>query len=118
MEEANAELHGLESDHPPPPGRFFDLDGRFHQACVDVGAGARLRKLHEAVKPQTERYVRIYVSTLGGMVGTSVEEHTVVIAAIRSGAPNRAQEAMQENWRNAAHRLARIIDSVGEQGAW
>jgi DNA-binding GntR family transcriptional regulator len=97
---------------------LFNLDTEFHHAYVAASAGPRLRVLHEAIKPQAERYVRLYTSALWGEVGTSVREHDVIIAAIAAGDAEAAQHAVQENWRNAALRLNRVIDTVGERGSW
>jgi len=118
LEEVNLALRALEREERPPRGRFFDLDGQFHAAYVESGAGPRLQALHDAVKPQAERYIRLYVSVLGGEIATSVEEHDRIIDGIRSGASRTAQDAVQENWRNAAERLSRVIDSAGERGSW
>jgi DNA-binding GntR family transcriptional regulator len=118
LEEANDQLRALDREARPERGRFFDLDGEFHAAYVEAGAGPRLRALHDAVKPQAERYIRLYVSVLTGEISTSVAEHDQIIEGIRSGAARSAQDAVQENWRNAAERLSRVIDSAGERGSW
>jgi DNA-binding GntR family transcriptional regulator len=34
---------------------IFDLDMDFHRLIVEAGAGPRLLKLHNGIKPQTER---------------------------------------------------------------
>src|SRR5690348_10556146 len=44
--------------------RLYEADEEFHRKYVEAGAGPRLRALHEAVKPQAERYIRMYVSLL------------------------------------------------------
>jgi len=116
--EANAELAALEGVALTDRGRYFDLDNAFHRIYVDAAAADRLATLHDAVKPQAERYVRLYVQALGSEVGTSVREHRKIIEAVRIGAPAKAQEAVFENWGNAAQRLSRIIDRVGERGSW
>lgn len=97
---------------------LFTLDTDFHQTYVAASAGPRLRMLHDAIKPQAERYVRLYTSALWGEVGTSVQEHKLIIDAISAGDEEGAQSAVQENWRNAALRLNQVIDSVGERGSW
>jgi len=118
LEKANQELQDLEGKANPERARYFDLDSAFHEVYVEAGAGERLRSLHEAIKPQAERYIRLYVSVLTAEVGTSVAEHRRIIDAIRQGASDPAREAVFENWRNAAIRLNRVIDSVGERGSW
>lgn len=97
---------------------LYELDERFHRAYVEAAAGPRLRALHDAVKPQAERYERLYVSLLSRGLAPSVREHEAIIRAIRSGDPDVAQHAVQANWRNAAARLGAVITTVGERGAW
>lgn len=105
---------GLRPNH----SRLWELDERFHRRYVEAAAGRRLRALHEAVKPQAERYERIYVSLLARELTTSVAEHRAIIRAIRGGSPDESQHAVQTNWRNAAERLAAVIEAVGERGKW
>lgn len=40
------------------------------------------RALHDAVMPQAERYIRMYISLLVGDVRPSVDEHDVIIRAM------------------------------------
>jgi DNA-binding GntR family transcriptional regulator len=104
---------------PGPDGReIFDLDQRFHRTYVEAGAGPRLLALHDAVKPQSERYIRLYISALVDEIGTSVDEHDTTIRAIEHGEAETAQHAVRSNWRNAADRLSKVIASMGERGAW
>lgn len=98
--------------------RVYDFDDAFHLQLVEAGAGARLRALHEAVKPQAERYIRMYISLLVGDVRPSVDEHDVIIRAIREGDAEGAQHAVQTNWRHAAERLGKVIEVAGERGSW
>lgn len=98
--------------------RLWELDERFHRCYVEAGAGPRLIALHNAVKPQAERYERLYVSLLSRDLTPSVMEHSGIIRAIKSGKPDVAQAAVQTNWRNAARRLGSVIENVGERGRW
>jgi DNA-binding GntR family transcriptional regulator len=102
----------------PNHNRLWELDERFHRRYVESGAGPRLLALHDIIKPQAERYERLYVSMLTREITTSVGEHGAIVRAIRSGNVDAAQFAVQTNWRNAAERLAVVIDSVGERGKW
>ena len=97
---------------------IWGLDERFHRCYVEAGAGARLLALHDVVKPQAERYERLYTTLLARDLHPSVVEHTAIIKAIKSGNPDAAQGAVQTNWRNAAERLGTAIESMGERGAW
>lgn len=100
------------------PNLVFDLDTSFHQTVVDVGAGPRLRRLLRAVKPQAERYWRLYASGIVEQLGLMVDEHAVIIQAVEQGDCDRAERAMQTNWLNGVERLFQVIDSVGERGSW
>ena len=102
----------------PAHGRLFELDERFHRLYVEAGAGPRLLALHDAVKPQAERYERLYVSLLASEIPRSVKEHQAISRAIRAGDEDRAQSAVRINWRNAARRLAAVIDRAGGRGGW
>ncbi len=114
----NKEL-GKEAEKSNPDHAILqELDERFHGTYVAIGAGPRLSALHLAVKPQAQRYERLYISMLSDEMSTSVSEHNAIIRAIREGDPETAQQAVRTNWRNAAKRLAAAIERAGERGAW
>jgi DNA-binding GntR family transcriptional regulator len=98
--------------------RAFQLDSSFHQQTVASAAPPRLLALHDVVKPQAERYARLYVMALTNELGLSAAEHNVVVRAIRAGDAEAAQRAMQTNWRNAAQRISTVIAEWGESGDW
>lgn len=98
--------------------RLYEADEEFHRKYVEAGAGPRLRALHEAVKPQAERYIRMYVSLLAGEAPVSAGEHQAIISAIRAGDAPAAERAVQTNWRHAAERLSRAVGDAGERGSW
>jgi len=98
--------------------RIFDLDQAFHRAYVEDVVGPRLLALHRAIKPQIERYTRLYISALVDELPTSVKEHELIVRAIAAGDAHSAQRAVETNWRNAAGRLSRVIAQLGERGAW
>jgi DNA-binding GntR family transcriptional regulator len=102
----------------PDPMRIFDLDTTFHRTYVEAGAGLRLLVLHDAIKPQAERYVRLYTSALVDEIARSVEEHEKIVEQIEAGSAEGAWRAVQRNWRNAAARLSRVILTLGERGSW
>lgn len=99
----------------PNHSRIFELDERFHRRYME-GAGPRLLALHDAVKPQAERYERLYVSMLAAELPTSVLEHRAIVKAIKAGDADEAQRAVETNWRNAAERLAAVVSRAGERG--
>ncbi|HEX7051102.1 MAG TPA: GntR family transcriptional regulator [Longimicrobiales bacterium] len=102
----------------PDRDRLFDLDTEFHRSYVAAGSGPRLQALHEAVKPQAERYIRLYVSVLLDQIATSIAEHDRIIDGIAAGDGEAAHGAVRDNWRNAALRLNRVILTAGERGSW
>lgn len=114
----NQALRQLARSGRSDPTRLFDLDTGFHRACVDAAAGARLRGLIESMRPQWERYERIYSSGLAGQVVVSVNEHERIIRGIQAGDADEAELGVLANYRNAADRLERVMDSLGEQGIW
>ncbi len=118
MRRTNAMFRSAAEVRLPSSDQLHDLDDAFHQRYVEVGAGPRLLALHSAVKPQAERYGRIYTSTLISEVRTSAAEHDAIIKALEAGDPEGAQHAVATNWQNAAERLAHVIHTVGERGTW
>ena len=117
MREVNSQL-AQKSHRLSDSDRYFELDHAFHNRFVDGVAGPRLLTLHRAIKPQSDRYSRLYVSVLLDQLGTSVKEHEKIAAAIAKGDADAAQRAAETNWHNAAERLTRIIEKQGERGSW
>ncbi len=60
---------------PPDAYRAFQLDASFHRRYVVEAAPPRLLALHDAIKPQAERYARLYVTALTNELDVSVAEH-------------------------------------------
>ena len=115
---ANEALRAAARARRPDHDRLVALDEAFHRVYVEASANPRLLALHDAVKAQAERYERIYAGLLTGEFGTSTAEHEAIIEGIAAGDPEAAQLAVHTNWRNAARRLASVIDSLGERGRW
>jgi len=99
-------------------GSIFDLDREFHHLVVSAGAGPRLKRLHQAIEPQTERYWRLYASSILGDLHLSVAEHEAIISALRAGDAERLEAALYINWENGLRRLAGVIEVFGERGSW
>jgi len=117
LRELNREL-AAESRKREDAARVFDLDLEFHRSYVEGVVGPRLLTIHRAIKPQSERYSRLYVTVLIDELSASVKEHDAIASAIANGNPEAAQRAAEANWHNAARRLARIIAQHGERGSW
>ncbi len=114
----NADLRRAAAAEKPDSTLYFELDKAFHRRYMDASGGRRVIALHDAIKPQADRYSHLYTSVLVDSILTSVGEHDAIIAAIESGSPDAAQRAVQTNWRNAARRLSAIIERTGELGSW
>lgn len=117
LREVNREL-ALAAKNKASPSRLFDLDLQFHATYVEGVAGPRVVALHHAIKPQSERYARLYVNVLLDELPTSVKEHEAIAAAIAKGDRRAAQNAVETNWQNAAVRLSDVIAEHGERGSW
>jgi DNA-binding GntR family transcriptional regulator len=118
LRELNSDLAQVARQPRPDPLRIFDLDTAFHRTYVESGGGPRLLALHDATKPQAERYIRLYISSLVDEITTSVEEHETIILHIEHGDPVGARQAVDTNWSNAALRLSKVIGTLGERGSW
>jgi DNA-binding GntR family transcriptional regulator len=119
LRDLNAQLLEKSNATRPDSNEMFDLDTRFHRCFVEAGAGPRLLGLHEAINPQAERYLRLYLSATTDQISTtSAAEHDAIMDAIEMAQLNDVQLAVQANWRNGAERLSKVIESVGERGSW
>jgi DNA-binding GntR family transcriptional regulator len=114
----NGELLSAAGAARPDTNRIFDLDVAFHRSYAEAAAGPRLQALYNAVKPQVERYNRLYTTALVGEIQTSVAEHEEIVRCIAGGDPDGAAAAAGTNFRNAAERLREVIISLGERGSW
>ena len=114
----NEDLAAISNGGSRKPSDYYELDAAFHRTYVESGAGPRLKGLLDAIRPQAERYARVYVSLLTDGVDTSVREHGAIAKAIEDRDPTAAQQAVEANWRGAARRLAGVIDRLGERGSW
>ncbi len=114
----NAELIRIAQHRDLEGSSIFDLDCEFHSLIVQAGAGPRLTTLHKAIEPQTERYWRLYASSIINNLMLSTEEHEAIIEALVAGDADRLEEALRRNWENGCQRLAHVIDVFGERGSW
>jgi DNA-binding GntR family transcriptional regulator len=118
LAELNGELQRAAYGARPDQNAIFGLDTGFHRCYVEAGAGPRLLALHDVVKPQAERYVRLYISALLDRIENSIDEHAAIIEGIRQGDAEGSYRAVMVNWRNAAERLSEVIARLGERGVW
>jgi DNA-binding GntR family transcriptional regulator len=118
MTTINEHLAELASD---PQGEFqklFELHGEFHAFPLRAIKAPRLKALHDATKPQADRYRRIYSSGDFGQQSRSLEEHRKIMEALLQGDMRESLCRTQDHWMMAAGRLCDIIEVLGERGSW
>lgn len=118
LREYNQEFREEAAKAAPDTQRFFDLHVAFHEALVRGTDAPRLTSLHRAIKPQADRYRRVYGTALVGVAMDITGEHQRVVEAIEAGDPDRAEQAAHEYWANAIERMTAIIAEWGEKGSW
>jgi DNA-binding GntR family transcriptional regulator len=118
LERVNERLREIARNRQLAGASIFDLDREFHRLVVSAAAGPRLKRLHDAIEPQTERYWRLYASAILGNLHLSVAEHEAIIAALRAGDAVRLDAALEANWKNGLERLAGVMEIFGERGSW
>jgi DNA-binding GntR family transcriptional regulator len=124
-EQVAAELERIANDlrdaravRPPDLARAHDLHVRFHRACVDAAAGPRLLAELDVLRPQAERYQRVYASAIAHAPDEAAQEHSAIVAAIRAGDEDGAEHAVRRNWRASAERYGEVLSVLGERGNW
>ena len=118
MARLNSELLAASRVAQPDANLMFEIDVRFHRRLVEAPSAPRLLALHDAIKPQVDRYAKLYLSSLTAELPVSVAEHSEIVRAMREGDEDCTQQMIQTNWRNAAVRVGAIIESLGERGVW
>jgi DNA-binding GntR family transcriptional regulator len=118
LESINASLAEISKNRSAAGAHVFDLDRDFHRVVVAAGAGPRLRRQHQAIEPQAERYWRLYSGAIVNNLHESVAEHRAIIAAVAEGQAKRLEQALRANWENGCRRLAGVIQMFGERGNW
>ena len=114
----NEEMSTIARRSPVDPRRVFELDKEFHAGIIRVGGGRRVSALHRSVRPQVERYWRLYASSIVSDLQESVSEHNDIVRAIRKGDGPAVQAAIERNWSGGLERVSRLIDIFGERGNW
>jgi DNA-binding GntR family transcriptional regulator len=118
MRGINAKLRRIARTRDLGGENIFDLDRDFHRVIVEACAGPRLMLMHGGIKPQTERYWRLYASNIIDRLEVSVREHDAIISAIQNGDADAAESALIQNWVKGFERLAQLITVNGERGSW
>jgi DNA-binding GntR family transcriptional regulator len=100
--------------------RLRDIDAAFHHACTHAAAGPRLLALLDVIKPQAERYNRVYANeVLPKRIADAAAEHDAIIRALRAGDPESARRAVETNYGHGTAELTHVIDApeATDQGA-
>jgi DNA-binding GntR family transcriptional regulator len=118
LRDFNEEFREEAARDAPDSQRFFELHVGFHDTLVRGTAAPRLMTLHRAIKPQADRYRRVYGSALVGVATDIMDEHDSVVDAIQAGDPARAERCALQYWMNAIDRMTAIIAEWGEKGSW
>jgi DNA-binding GntR family transcriptional regulator len=114
----NLEIQELATQGQGNARKIFELDSVFHRTLIEAAAGPRLLHLHRSIKPQIERYWRLYASAILNEIHFTVEEHSAIIEAVRSGDARAIETAIDANWVLGFERNARLIELFGERGSW
>lgn len=114
----NTQLDDIAGQRPVDPRRVFDLDEALHTRMVEASGGRRLATLYKAVRPQVQRYWRLYASSIINELHVSVAEHNDIIKSIRRGDRAGIQAAIDRNWGGGFERISRLIEMFGERGSW
>jgi DNA-binding GntR family transcriptional regulator len=119
MVRVNENLRAAGHARPADPQALFSLHTEFHDLYLEAIHSPRLAALHGTLKPQAERYRRIYSSVADTEpLERSLDEHLPIIEALRAGDAKWAREAAIENWTRAGERLERMVELLGEHGHW
>jgi DNA-binding GntR family transcriptional regulator len=117
LRQLNNGLHEMAATSPRDPQRTLSLDMEFHRSIVEASAGPRLLAIYNGIKPQTERYWRVY-SHVQMHVDRSVDEHNQIIRGIEEGNPDVAEHGAVMNWQHGWERVCEVIDKIGARGSW
>jgi DNA-binding GntR family transcriptional regulator len=118
LQALNSQINDIATETPVNPRRVFDLDTTFHSRFVEASAGPRLMGLHRQVKPQIERYWRLYATSILNDLHLSVSEHDEIIASIRGGHSRAIARSVSNNWVGGLTRVSKLIHLFGERGSW
>jgi DNA-binding GntR family transcriptional regulator len=117
LRELNDGLRAIAAAAVRDPQQTLALDMEFHRRMVEASAGPRLLAIYNGIKPQTERYWRVY-SHVQMHVDRSADEHAQIIRGIEAGDPDLAERGVVMNWQQGWERLCEVIDRIGERGSW
>lgn len=116
----NNRLAAMSREKNPDLRKAYLTDVGFHTRCVELSSPPRLKAMYESLRPQVDRYARLYAATVIGRYNPAraVTQHDKIIRAIEAGDAVTAQAAVRDNWRPVAERISSAIEEWGESGGW
>jgi DNA-binding GntR family transcriptional regulator len=111
-------FEAVAKEAPHEYDRMFEAHDAFHAEMVRTAGGRRLRELLAVVGPQASRYEWMYAPVVGPDHAPTFEEHRAILAALRDGTEDEAEDAVRANWMNGAGRLLAALDRWGSRGDW
>lgn len=109
MRETNAEIRALHLSGKLRGERLLELDRAFHEFYIVLGGGPRTCALLDSLRPQLDRYARLFTQSYQERITDSLKEHDLIIDALAAGDAERTRDRVQDNWRFAARRLVELI---------
>ncbi len=118
LDALDRELGGAAAARPPDLVRAQDLHVRFRRAFVEAGSGPRLQGELDVLEAQAERYERVYTGAILLAFEEGASGRAAIVAAIRVGDADAAEQAVAAHWRAAADRYQQVVSILGERGNW
>lgn len=110
----NAQLREV-TDAETAADVVFELLTRFHTIFFDALAGPRLRSLYASLRPLVERYEWAYSDLVEGQIESSLDEHDLIIAAVRAGSAQTAEATVRLHWERSGLRVSKALGSSAEK---
>ena len=89
-------------------------DAELHQTIIDAANNPELTSLLDQLKTKYQRIELAYFSN-ADLLLASYEEHTRLIAALKTSNLEAANQALSSNWETSIERLRALDRSLGEQ---
>jgi len=105
----NAALRVAIRSAPEDADAIFRLLTRFHTTFFEALAGPRLRTVYGSLRPLVERYEWAYADLVEGQIGASLDEHELIIAAVRAGSAQTAEATVRLHWERSGSRVSNAL---------
>ena len=112
MQNANNALKAALDRHDPCAAMYADAE--LHQTIIDAANNPELTSLLDQLKTKYQRIELAYFSN-ADLLLASYEEHTRLIAALKTSNLEAANQALSSNWETSIERLRALDRSLGEQ---